>query len=61
MKNYKTKKHLKTSKDIREYASKKKEKEFIIPYKGGHGVVKNGRITNIYVGKDSLKKAKQHK
>ena len=58
MKSYKPKTNLKTSQEVREF-SKEKEKEFVIPYKGGHGLVVNGSVKVVFVGKESLKQAKK--
>lgn len=55
MKIYRPK--LKTSAEVREFA-KGKEKIFVIPYKGGYGVVVDSRVKQIFIGKDALKQAK---
>lgn len=59
MKLYKPQ-NLKTSQEVREF-SKGKEKRFIIPYKGGQGVVINSKVKRIYIGRDALKQAKLNK
>ncbi|MEA3430186.1 MAG: hypothetical protein U9R08_02855 [Nanoarchaeota archaeon] len=58
MKLLKTKKELKTTQEVFEFSKDKKENEFIIPYKGGFGVVKAGRVKQIYMTKEDLKKNK---
>ena len=57
MKTYKPKKAFSTSQEVREF-SKGKEKEFVIPFKGGLGIVENGRVKEIYTGEDALKNIK---
>ena len=57
LKTYKPKKALKTSQQVREF-SKGKEKKFLMPYKGGVGVVIDGRVKEIFIGKDALKNIK---
>ena len=58
MKTYKPKTNLKNSQQVAEFA-KGKEKKFLMPYKGGIGVVVDGRVKEIYVGKDALANAKK--
>lgn len=61
MKYIKTTKKFKNTKEVAEYLTKKKEKDAILPYKGGFAIVKNKRISKIFVGADALAKAKKDK
>lgn len=58
MKFYKTTKKLKNSREVAEF-SKGKEKRFLMPYKGGIGVVIDGRVKEVYIGKDALANVKK--
>ena len=60
MKLYKSKKVLKNSRQVAEFAEGK-PKKFMISYKGGIGVVEDGRVSRIYVRPGALKQAKQLK
>lgn len=59
MKIFKPKKDLKNSKEVFEFFKEKKADKGIIPYKGGTAIVLNRRVKEIFVGKDSLEKAKK--
>jgi len=48
---------LKTSQEVYDHFSKQEIKDGVIEYKGGHGVVKNGVVKEIFVGEDTLNKA----
>lgn len=48
---------LKSTKDVKSYCQIKKIKKGIIPYKGGYGVIIDGRVKEIFVGDNANKNA----
>ena len=55
MKKYNPKKPLKNSEDVRKFCEEKKIKEGLIPYKGGTGLIENGQVIKIFIGRVKIK------